>query len=162
MVQDDHQSKALAYAIAMSGPSGGDDTKLAQEQCYQASRYHLERAEMECNNSSFLNLESAQALVLVVRYEASNLDGPRAMITLSRLAGLLSCLRRSHPENQPEEAYTNYDASSSLSRSSDEPGLCTNRDYSRRTFWVAYSLQNIIAVSQLSTIVRPIIEVNAP
>lgn len=68
MGNDTHQCKALKLAVAMSGATACGESSLAMEQ-YSTTRFHIERAESLADNSSFLNLETAQTLILVARFE---------------------------------------------------------------------------------------------
>ncbi|KAL2284649.1 hypothetical protein FJTKL_08747 [Diaporthe vaccinii] len=89
---DKHQTLALKYAVCMAGAQAERDAFQFREQCYAAARFHLEQAELGSRSSSFWNVEAAQALVLVARFEFGHFASPRAMITTSRLFALLSVL----------------------------------------------------------------------
>lgn len=89
---DKHQILALKYAVCMAGAQAERDAFQFRERCYAAARYHLEQAELGSGASSFWNIEAAQALVLVARFEFEHFASPRAMITTSRLFALMSVL----------------------------------------------------------------------
>lgn len=85
-----HQSQALVCAVAMSGASSLQ-SKEASLDLYTRARSHMEGAEMETDDSSFLNLETTQAMALVARFEFAAAK-QRALLTLARLMRLLTLL----------------------------------------------------------------------
>lgn len=89
---DKHQTLALKYAVCMAGAQAERDAFQFREQCYVAARFHLEQAELGSRSSSFWNVEAAQALVLVARFEFEHFTSPRTMVTTSRLFALMSVL----------------------------------------------------------------------
>lgn len=89
-----HQILALKYAVCMAGAQAESVAFQLKEQYYTAARHHLEQAELVSDASSFWNIEAAQALVLVTRFEYEHFAYPRAKITLSRLSALMSILGR--------------------------------------------------------------------
>jgi hypothetical protein len=120
----------------MSGASASEDSVNLEQQCYVAARYHLEMAEMQADNSSFLNLETAQTLILVARFEFTHTNAARALITTARLMRLLSLLE--------------YDGLDSSVARMDKDGFKTlpplqahspmKLQEMRRTFWIAFSV----------------------
>lgn len=78
---ESHQHQALKYAVAMTGAGAHDTTSHLEQQCYVAARFHLEMAETQVENSSFLNLQTVQTLILVARYEFLRTRAERAIIT---------------------------------------------------------------------------------
>lgn len=93
VLSDTCQAQALKHAICMAGAHVDRETKL-EEQCYTATRSYLDQAELEVQGSSFWNLEAAQALVLVARYEFTHIKSQRAFITMARLNALISILQQ--------------------------------------------------------------------
>lgn len=87
-----HQTIALKHAVCMAGAHL--DASLA-EQCYMATRYHLEHAELETDGSSIWTIEATQALLLIARFELTHFNLPRVLITLSRLRALQSTFQGS-------------------------------------------------------------------
>lgn len=85
----------------MAGAQAESAAFQLKERYYTAARYHLEQAELGSGTSSFWNVETAQALVLVARFEFEHFACPRAMITMSRLFALMSIL--SHQETPGSE-----------------------------------------------------------
>jgi hypothetical protein len=130
------QTQALKYAVAMSGASAIKDSTGLEQQCYMAARSRLEMAETQTDNSSFLNLETAQTLILVARYEFTHTNSARALITAARLMRLLSLLK-----------YDTLDSFPSLVETDNSQKLPQVQEHSsakvqemRRTFWIAFSL----------------------
>jgi hypothetical protein len=79
-----HQCMALKYAVALSGSSACGESALAMGS-YPTARFHLERAENMADNSSFLNIETVQALLLVARFEFTHISAPRGLLTIARV-----------------------------------------------------------------------------
>lgn len=117
-----HQCQALTHAVAMAGAGARDTTRHLEQQCYMAARSHLEMAETYMDGSSFLTLETAQALILVVRFEFTNTQTPRALITMTRLMRLIRLLM--------------FDRLDRL----DTEGSSPKADESRRTFWTSFAM----------------------
>lgn len=136
-----HQCIALKYAIALSGSTACGESALAMES-YMAARFHLERAENLAGNSSFLNVETVQALLLVARFEFTHISGPKGLLTIARAMQLLSLL--------------GYDVldSSSAEGQQDSPQMMLPKTHSpgriqmiRRTFWIAFAMHCNAAAS---------------
>jgi len=136
-----HQCMALKYAAALSGSTASGESALAMES-YIAARFHLEQAENLADNSSFLTLETVQALLLVARFEFTHISGPKGLLTIARAMQLLGLL--------------GYDV---LDRTSAEgegdisqmmPPKAHSREYIqmlRRTFWIAFAMHCNAAAS---------------
>ena len=129
-----HQCMALKHAVAMSGSSACGESALAMES-YWAARYHLERAENMTDNSSFLNIETVQALLLVARFECTHVSGPKGLLTIARLMQLIGLL-----------GYDMLDQSSS-EEEKDSCHILMSKSHSsgnvqkiRQTFWIAFSI----------------------
>ena len=129
-----HQCMALKHAVAMSGSSACGESALAMES-YLAARYHLERAENMADNSSFLNLETVQALLLVARFECTYISGPKGLLTIARLMQLIALLGYDILDQGPSED-ENTNCPSLLSKAQC-PG---NLQKIRQTFWIAFSI----------------------
>lgn len=97
------QAQALKCAVCMAGAHIDGDSHR-EEQFYKATRYHLERAELEVQGSNFWSLEAAQALVLVARCDLTHTKPQRALVTISRLDTLISILQRRLDDPQQGEA----------------------------------------------------------
>lgn len=92
--------------MCLAGAQADRDAFQFREQCYVAARFHLEQAELGSDASSFWNVDAAQALVLVARFEFEHFASPRAMVTTSRLFALISVLCHqdtSEPEKEQSE-----------------------------------------------------------
>jgi hypothetical protein len=87
-----HQHQALKYAVVLSGAAIMKESHLLQERIYGAVRYHLERAELQADESDFFNIEVAQALLLLFQYEIGHMGIARAFVTLGRLVVLLNLI----------------------------------------------------------------------
>lgn len=81
-----------------------DGDSHREEQFYNATRYHLEQAELEVQGSNFWSLEAAQALVLVARYDLTYTKSQRALVTISRLDTLISILQHRLDDSQQGQA----------------------------------------------------------
>ncbi|KAI5460569.1 hypothetical protein BGZ63DRAFT_248801 [Mariannaea sp. PMI_226] len=136
--QAGHQSQALRAAIAMSGAASMDDNEAASH-WYTRARAHVEKAEMELDNSSFQTLDTAQALLLIARFEFSHATATtrRALLTMARLSQLLLLLGYDRLDGasmtvhgKPQE----YEADIDLSGDTD---LMHEK---RCTFWIAFSM----------------------
>ena len=117
---DNHQSQALRCAVAMSGASSLQDGEVSAS-LYKEARLHMERAQTEVDNSSFLNLETAQAMVLIARFEFP-LAKQRALLTLASLMQLLTLL--------------GYDRLDGKSADREFPSI----EEKRCTFWIAFCM----------------------
>ena len=122
-----HQHRGLKYAVAMAGAGAHKTTSLLEQQCYVAARFHLEMAETHMENSTFLNLETAQTLILIARYEFTRTHATRAILTMARLMQLVRLLEldnldRGGPQGDPSHHLPRIDES-------------------RNTLWIAYALQ---------------------
>lgn len=117
---DNHQSQALKYAVAMWGASLLQDNE-ASAKLYTEARSHIEKAQREVDNSSFLNLETAQAMVLMTRFEFPTAK-QRALLTLASLMQLLMLLGYDRLDGSPADR---------------DPAL----DHEKRcTFWIAFGM----------------------
>lgn len=121
-----HQHQALKYAITMAGAGVHNTTLHLAQQCYVAARSHLEMAETHMENSSFLNLETAQTLILIARYEFTRTHATRAIITMARLMQLVRLLELDNLDRRETQGA----ASQHLQKIHE----------SRNTFWIAYVL----------------------
>ncbi|RDL39999.1 uncharacterized protein BP5553_04339 [Venustampulla echinocandica] len=136
-----HQCMALKHAVAMSGSNACGESELAMES-YLAARFHLERAENLADSSSFLNIETVQALILVARFECTHVSGPKALLTIARLMQLIGLLGydrldQSSPEDDDDSSHIlvpNPHSSGSLQKI-------------RQTYWVAFSIHCNAAAS---------------
>ncbi|GFF46564.1 hypothetical protein IFM46972_08073 [Aspergillus udagawae] len=129
-----HQCMALKYAAALSGSSACGESALAMES-YLAARFHLEKAENLADNSSFLNIETVQALLLVARFEFTHISRPKGLLTIARTMQLISLL-----------GYDMLDQTSA-ERESDSSQIMLPKSHSsgclqkiRRTFWIAFAM----------------------
>ena len=129
-----HQCQALKHAVAMSGFNACGESKSATES-YFAARFHLERAENMADNSSFLNAETVQALLLVARYECTHVSWPKALLTISRLMQLISLLGYDMlDQNLPEDEESSSHILLPRSYSSESV------EKIRQTYWIAFSI----------------------
>ncbi|CAI7646199.1 unnamed protein product [Penicillium discolor] len=120
-----HQHQALKYAVAMAGAGARNTTLHLEHQYYVAARSHLEMAETHIGNSSFLNLETAQTLILIARYEFTRTDTTRAIITMARLMQLIRLLELDIIDRK---------------RTQDDPPQNLQKIHeSRNTLWIAYA-----------------------
>ncbi|PKY07087.1 hypothetical protein P168DRAFT_315611 [Aspergillus campestris IBT 28561] len=121
-----HQHQGLKYAVAMAGAGSHKTTLHLEQQCYVAARSHLEMAEMHMGDSTFLNLETVQTLILIARYEFTRTHATRAILTMARLLQLVRLLE-----------LDNLDRGEQQGGSSPRPAKI---DESRNTLWMAYAL----------------------
>ncbi|KAJ5705156.1 hypothetical protein N7536_000845 [Penicillium majusculum] len=120
-----HQHQALKYAVAMAGAGAHNTTLHLEHQYYVTARSHLEMAETHIGNSSFLNLETAQTLILIARYEFTRTDTTRAIITMARLMQLIRLLELDIIDRK---------------RTQDDPPQNLQKIHeSRNTLWIAYA-----------------------
>lgn len=120
-----HQHQALKYAVAMAGAGAHNTTLHLEHQYYVTARSHLEMAETHIGNSSFLNLETAQTLILIARYEFTRTDTTRAIITMARLMQLIRLLEIDIIDRK---------------RTQDDPPQNLQKIHeSRNTLWIAYA-----------------------
>ncbi|CRL18492.1 Fungal transcriptional regulatory protein, N-terminal [Penicillium camemberti] len=120
-----HQHQALKYAVAMAGAGARNTTLHLEHQYYVAARSHLEMAETHMGNSSFLNLETAQTLILIARYEFTRADITRAIITMARLMQLIRLLELDIIDRRRTQ--------------DDLPQNLQKIQESRNTLWIAYA-----------------------
>lgn len=120
-----HQHQALKYAVAMAGAGARNTTLHLEQQYYVAARSHLEMAETHMRNSSFLNLETAQTLILIARYEFTRTDTTRAVITMARLMQLIRLLELDNIDRRRTQG--------------DPPQNLQKIHESRNTLWIAYA-----------------------
>ena len=120
-----HQHQALKYAVAMAGAGACNTTLHLEQQYYVAARSHLEMAETHMGNSSFLNLDTAQTLILIARYEFTRTDTTRAIITLARLMQLIRLLELDNIDRRRTQG--------------DPPQNLQKIHESRNTLWIAYA-----------------------
>ncbi|KAJ5164770.1 uncharacterized protein N7500_006600 [Penicillium coprophilum] len=136
-----HQCMSLKYATALSGSTACGETALAMES-YIAARFHLERAENLADNSTFLNLETVQALLLVARFEFIHISGPKGLLTIARATQLLSLLGYDVLDRTSSEGEQN--SSHVMPPKSHSPGCI---QMIRRTFWIAFAMHCNAAAS---------------
>ncbi|OQE04967.1 hypothetical protein PENVUL_c028G00235 [Penicillium vulpinum] len=131
---DTHQCMALKYATALSGSTACGELALAMES-YIAARFHLERAENLADNSSFLNHETVQALLLVARFEFTHISGPKGLLTIARAMQLLSLLGYDVLDQTSAEG--ERDSSQMMLPKTHSLG---HIQMLRRTFWIAFAM----------------------
>ncbi|KAL2819697.1 hypothetical protein BJX63DRAFT_381476 [Aspergillus granulosus] len=136
-----HQCMALKYAAALSGSTACGDSALAMES-YIAARFHLERAENLADNSSFLNLETVQALLLVARFEFTHISGPKGLLTIARAMQLLSLLGYDMLDRTSADG--ERDSSPMMLPKTHSPGCI---QMIRRAFWIAFAMHCNAAAS---------------
>jgi hypothetical protein len=129
-----HQCMALKYAIALSGSTACGESALAMES-YIAARFHLERAENLAENSSFLNVETVQALLLVARFEFTHISGPKGLLTIARAMQLLSLLGYDVLDQTSAEGEKG--SPQMMLPTTHSPGRI---QLIRRTFWIAFAM----------------------
>ncbi|KAI0456732.1 hypothetical protein F5B21DRAFT_123371 [Xylaria acuta] len=132
VTQNAHQYQALKYAVALSGAAITHESQALQERLYLAVRHHLEQAEMQVDESDFLNLETTQALMILSQYEISHINVPRGILTLSRLSVLLNlmiyeCLNRSNMRGNGTRRVLFSDSKTA--------------DSATRIFWMTYCIR---------------------
>lgn len=115
----------MRYAVAMAGAGVHNTTLHLEQQCYVAARSHLEMAETHMESSS-LNLERVQTLILIARYEFTQTHATRAIITMARLTQLVRLFE-----------LDNLDRRETPSAASQHLQKIWG---SRNTFWIAYGL----------------------
>jgi hypothetical protein len=129
-----HQCKSLKFAVAMSGSNACGDSALAVESYFMA-RYHMGKALGLRDGSSFLNLETIQASLLIARFEFTYYSGPKGLLTLASLMQLIGLLGYDKLDQSSSEDEIH---SSNISQSqSDTFG---NLQKKRQTFWIAFSM----------------------
>jgi hypothetical protein len=132
---------ALSYAIAISGASLSDDFPNLKSLFYGSARQYLELAERQEDGTSFLNLESLQALLLILRYEFSEAKCiERAWMTHARVMRLAKLLHMDTIDagqvpTEADELYVPHKSSPSLAE----------MDERRRTFWFAFNIDFFIS-----------------
>lgn len=136
-----HQCMALKYATALSGSTACGELSLAMKS-YTSARFHLEQAENLADNSSFLNVETVQALLLVARFEFTHISGPKGLLTIARAMQLLSLLGY----DMLDQASAEGERESSQMRlpKTHSPGCI---QMIRRTFWIAFAMHCNAAAS---------------
>jgi hypothetical protein len=136
-----HQCMALKYAAALSGSTACGESAQAMES-YIAARFHLERAENLADNSSFLNLETVQALLLVARFEFTHISSPKGLLTIARAMQLLSLLGYDVLDRTSTE--DERDSSQMILPKTHSLGCIQTI---RRTFWIAFAIHCKAATS---------------
>lgn len=109
----------------MAGAGVHNTTLHLEQQCYVAARSHLEMAETHMESSS-LNLETVQTLILIARYEFTRTLATRAIITMARLTQLVRLCELDNLDRRE----TPSAASQHLQKIQE----------SRNIFWIAYGL----------------------
>ncbi|KAF7562314.1 hypothetical protein G7046_g1832 [Stylonectria norvegica] len=140
------QCQALKAAIAMSGAASIGDSESASR-WYKRARSHIEKAEMELDNSSFLTLDTAQALLLVARFEFSHASGAlqRALLTMAKLSQLLLLLGYDRlDETSMEPGRKSGEANAISTSNSCDMDLVQEK---RCIFWIAFSMRSIWSLS---------------
>lgn len=136
-----HQCMALKHAVALSGSTACGESALAMES-YIAARFHLERAENLADDSSFLNLETLQALLLVARFEFTQISGPKGLLTIAHAVQLVSLLGYDVLDRALAEG--KRDSSQTMLPRAQGSGCIQTR---RRTFWIAFAMHCNAAAS---------------
>ena len=134
-VDPPHQHLALMYAVAMSGASCAQNPIQIEEQCYLSARNHLDKAETQLDSSSFWNVETVQALILLARFEFTKANAARALLTTSRFMQLINLLGYDLVDRNATQSDRNRFAS--LASFVNNP---TRLKELRHTFWIAFSM----------------------
>jgi hypothetical protein len=131
---DSHQCKSLKFAVAMSGLHASGESMMAGE-CYTIAQYHTQRAVGLLDGSSFLNIESVQASLLIARYELIHYSGPKGLLTLAGLIQLIRVLGFDMLDQTSAESEKHI---SNLLQS--QPNAAAISQKIRQTFWIAFAL----------------------
>lgn len=131
---DSHQCKALKYAVAMSGLHASGESIMAEE-CCTIARYYMQRALGLLDGSSFLNIESVQASILIARYELTNYSGPKGLLTLAGLMQLIQVLGFDRLDQTSAESEKHND-----NTLQSQPNDAAISQKIRQTFWIAFAL----------------------
>lgn len=120
---------------------------------YSEARFHLEKAEMIADSSSF-GLETVQTMILVARFETTNLSAAKGILTIARLMQVINLL-----------GYDTLDGSSpGIEQDSFKTlipiEIISSRDTQevRQTYWISYAMHCNASTSFSRCI--PIIEEN--
>jgi hypothetical protein len=136
-----HQVNALSYAIAISGACLSGEFPNLKLLCYQSARQYLELAERQEDGTSFLNLESLQALLLILRYELNEAKCiERAWMTHGRAMTLAKLLHM----DTIDASQVPIGEGSVYVPHETQPSLA-EMDERRRTFWVAFGFDFFIS-----------------
>ncbi|KAE8555849.1 hypothetical protein EYB25_000547 [Talaromyces marneffei] len=111
---------------------------------YTAARFHLEQAEILADNSSFLNIETVQAFLLVARFEFTHISGPKGLLTIARVMQLLSLLRYDVLDQTSAEGELYLDSYQMRLPQNHSPRCI---QMIRRTFWIAFAMHCNAAAS---------------
>jgi hypothetical protein len=130
-----HQCKALKFAVAMSGLHASGESVMAVE-CYSIARYHMQRALGLLEGSSFLNIETVQASLLIARYELTHYSGPKGLLTL---VGLMQLIRLLGYDVLDQGSSESEKHNSSILQS-QPPNTSAISQKIRQTFWIAFAL----------------------
>lgn len=118
----------------MSGASSVQDNE-ASANFYMEARSRIEKAQIEVDNSSFLNLETAQAMVLIARFEFPSAK-QRALLTLASLMQLLTLLSYDRLDgNSADRERTRLKPSQTPG-----PDNAAFEHEKRCTFWIAFCM----------------------
>ncbi|KAF1978071.1 hypothetical protein BU23DRAFT_525735 [Bimuria novae-zelandiae CBS 107.79] len=137
--QSRHQYQALKYAVALSGATILNESNDLQERIYGAARYHLERAELQADESDFFNIEVAQALLLLTKYEMGHIGIARGFVTLGRLVVLLNLMGYECPNTPHELADGDPRVFYGIQPMQLEDSIKAEKI--RHLFWVAYCIR---------------------
>lgn len=102
---------------------------------YTIARYHMQKALGQLDGSSFLNIESVQASLLIARYELSHYGVPKGLMTLAGLMQLIRVLgfdMLDQVSAEGEKPNTNTLES--------QPNAAAISQNIRQTFWNAFAL----------------------
>lgn len=138
LLRADHQSNALHCAVAMSGAVATRQPESLCEQYYASARYHLEKAETQADDSSMLNLQTVQAMILLVRFEFCCKARPRAFLNMARLMQLVNLMGYDNLDGQKARPIS-LDNGSHPRVPSQGEGRAKLQD-ERLAFWIAYAI----------------------
>lgn len=87
-----HHVYSLKHAVAMAGAFFNFSAEEIERRCYALARSEVEKAERGEDGAGFLNLETAQALILIARREFTKGFPTRGLMTTGRAVRLLKLL----------------------------------------------------------------------
>lgn len=127
--------KCLQYAMWTMAMSLSAHFESMRETLYTETRQMLERLDLYENSMQNVDIEQAQAWILVTFYEFLRTNYRRGWISSGRVFRLVQLLKLHELEDQ-----------STCIESETLSSSCIATEEKRRTFWVAYCLDRFVSV----------------
>ncbi|KAM5442429.1 hypothetical protein MferCBS31731_002307 [Microsporum ferrugineum] len=143
--------RALSYGVALIGTTVSSRFNHLQQVCYTAARKYVELCERDEDETLFMNLNTFQALVFIIRYELTKSHLTRAWMTLRRAIALAGLLNLHELDSETTRIVSRFEHSSTSSPSSLRAPTSSTRkpirlEEMRRSFWALYVFEGYASV----------------